>query len=276
MGKTIFWAIVVGLPTACIVGPMLASLLGRRMTWAPGGLAAQFQATVLPDRVPGWKLSTFTILLPVLLMLMATAADAGLPATNPWRPWALLVGSPLVSMLVAVLFSLWSFGRRCGFRAPQILRFTEECVGPAASIFLVVGAGGGFSKVLDLAGVDDVLANWGRGLALSPLILGWIIAAALRIAVGSATVAITLASAIVAPVVAAAPESSPHPELLVVALAAGSLTLSHLNDGGFWFVKEYFGLTVIQTFRSWTVMVTLGSLIALALVLILDRVLRWA
>ena len=125
-----------------------------------------------------------------------------------------------------------------------------------------------------MAGVDDAIANWGKGLALSPLLLGWLVAALLRVAVGSATVAITMASAILAPIAATRPDVSR--ELLVVAISAGSLILSHVNDGGFWLVKEYFGLSVPQTLRTWTLMITLASGIALVFVLILDQLLRLA
>jgi GntP family gluconate:H+ symporter len=272
MGATIGWAILVGLPTAALVGPVFARALEGRLEVAMGGLGAQLQPSTPPGRLPGWGTSAFTVLLPVLLMLFATATELGLEETSRWRRWAGFLGSPLVAMLAAVLLSLVTFGVRCGFNRAQLLRFTDDCVGPAASIFLVVGAGGGFSKVLDVAGVDEVLAGWGRGLSLSPLVLAWLVAAALRIAVGSATVAITMASAIVAPVAAAHPDV--NRELLVVALGAGTIILSHLNDGGFWFVKEYFGLTVPQTFRTWTLMVTLASGIALGLVLLLDFLLR--
>jgi GntP family gluconate:H+ symporter len=268
MGGTILWAVAIGLPTAAIAGPLLATVLGRWITVAPGGLGAQLQATQPPPRPAGWAVSLGTILLPVLLMLVATLAVTTLPKDHPGLPRAGFLGSPLVAMLLAVLVAIFTLGRRCGFSGAQVLEFTEKCLGPAASIFLVVGAGGGFSKVLDAAGVDDAIAAWGRGLALSPLLLGWLVAAALRVAVGSATVAITLASAIVAPVAASHPGT--HLELLVVALGAGTLALSHLNDGGFWFVKEYFGLTVAQTFRTWTVMVTLASVIALGFVLLAD------
>jgi GntP family gluconate:H+ symporter len=272
LGRTIGWGVLIGLPTAAMTGPLLASALSRRIRIAPAGLGAELQPSQAPVRAPGWGTSVLTILLPVGLMLSATVSDMWLPAEHPWRAWALLLGSPLVAMLAAVLLALLTFGKACGFGAAQLLRFTEECVGPAASIFLVVGAGGGFSKVLDAAGVDEVLARWGGGLTWSPLLLGWTVAAALRIAVGSATVAITMASAIVAPVAAAHPDTSP--ELLVVALGAGTLTLSHLNDGGFWFVKEYFGLSMIETFRTWTLMVCVASVVALGWVLFFDWLLR--
>jgi GntP family gluconate:H+ symporter len=274
MGRSILWAMVVGFPTAALVGPVLAGWLSRRMVIVPGGLGAQLKPSSRAPRPPGFGVAVGTILVPVVLMLVSSVADVALAKEHPGRVLAAFVGSPLVAMLVAVLVALWTFGLRCGYGGRELLKFTEDCAAPAAGIFLIVGAGGGFSKVLDLAGVDDAIAAAGRGWALSPILLGWVVAALLRAAVGSATVSITMTAAIVAPLAAADP--TVNRELLVVALGAGTLAFSHLNDGGFWMVKEYFGLSVGETFRTWGLMVTLASGIALGLVLVLDWLLRLA
>ncbi|HVY69346.1 MAG TPA: permease DsdX, partial [Verrucomicrobiae bacterium] len=134
-----------------------------------------------------------------------------------------------------------------------------------------VGAGGGFNKVLVASGVGDAIAAMAKGLPVSPLVLGWLIAALIRVAVGSATVAITASAGIMAPIVAATPGI--NAELLVIALGAGSLILSHVNDGGFWFVKEYLNLSVPQTLRTWTVVETVIAFVALGLTLLLNTVL---
>lgn len=273
MGRAILWGSIVGLVTAALVGPVLARWLSRRMVVIPGGLGAGLKPSRTAPRPPGFGVAVGTILLPVALMLGASVGDVVLPVDHPVRGWAAFLGSPLVAMLLAVLVALWTFGRRCGFGGRELLQFTEECAGPAAGIFLIVGAGGGFSKVLDLAGVDEAIAAAGRGWALSPIALGWLVAALLRAAVGSATVSIAMTSAIVAPLAAADP--TVNRELLVVALGAGTLAFSHLNDGGFWMVKEYFGLGIGETFRTWSLMVTLGSGIALGLVFVLDWLLRF-
>jgi GntP family gluconate:H+ symporter len=274
MGGSIFWASVVGFATALVVGPILARMLERYggVRIEPGGLGAQLRPSSQAPRPPGFGVALGTILVPVVLMLVSTVADVVLSKEHPLRALAGFVGSPLVAMLVAVLLALWTFGGRCGFSGRQVLQFTEECAGPAAGIFLIVGAGGGFSKVLDLAGVDDAIAAAGRTWAMSPLFLGWLVAALLRAAVGSATVSIAMTSAIVAPIAAAHPGTDR--ELLVVAVGAGTLAFSHFNDGGFWLVKEYFGLTASQTFRTWSLMVTLASLLAMVLVLGLNAILH--
>ena len=199
---------------------------------------------------------------------MATGAEIALPNENPVRTWVMALGQPLVAMTLAFLFACWSFGTARGFNSEQILKFTNDCVGPVAGTLLIVGAGGGFNGVLIASGVGTAIADMVKDLAVSPLILGWVAAALIRVATGSATVAITTAAGILAPIVAVKPGT--NLELLVLSMGAGSLTLSHVNDGGFWFVKEYFNLTVTQTLKTWTVMETVISFVALVLVLALD------
>src|SRR5439155_3557031 len=164
--------------------------------------------------------------------------------------------------------AFYSFGFARGFHREELLKFSNDCLAPVASVLLVVGAGGGFSKVLDQCGVGKAIAELAKGANLSPLLLGWMVAALIRIATGSATVAITMAAGFVTPTVVSTP--GVHLELLVIAMGAGSLILSHVNDGGFWLVKEYLNLTVPQTLKTWTVMETIISIVALLLVLLLD------
>jgi GntP family gluconate:H+ symporter len=161
------------------------------------------------------------------------------------------------------------FGLARGFASKQILKFTEDCLGPVAGVLLVVGAGGGFSRVLVAGGVGKAIAGFAQGAETSPLVLGWLVAMLIRVATGSATVAITTAAGIIAEY--AKSKTGTNMELLVVAMGAGSLILSHLNDGGFWFVKEYFNLTVTQTLKTWTVIVTVASVVALLLTLLLNK-----
>ena len=272
IGKTIFYAMLIGLPTAVVAGPLFGRLISRHVRVEIGGIGAELAPRSERKSPPGFGMTLLTILLPVLLMLMATLADVTLPPRDPWRAWADLIGSPLVAMLAATLFSFWSFGAACGFDRKQILKFTEDCVGPAAGILLVVGAGGGFSKVLDNSGVADAIAGLVSGSRLSPLLLGWLVAVLIRVAVGSATVTITMSAAIMLPVLTALPGT--NRELLVIAMGAGSLCLSHLNDGGFWFVKEYFNMTVPQTLKTWTVMETLISVVALLFTLALNGLIQ--
>jgi GntP family gluconate:H+ symporter len=217
---------------------------------------------------PGLAGALATILLPVFLMLGATLADVALAPGHPMRLAADFLGHPVVALLAAVLVALWSLGARCGFDRRERSRLCEECLGPVAAVILVIGAGGGLSAVLVRGGVGAAMVTLVQGSGVSPLVLGWMCAALVRVATGSATVAITTAASLLAPVAAAAP--AVDRELLVVALGAGSAILSHVNDGGFWMVKEYLGLDLNQTLTTWTVIETAVALVALALVLVLN------
>ncbi|MEO5913660.1 MAG: gluconate:H+ symporter [Luteolibacter sp.] len=264
-GKTILWSIVIGLPTALITGPLLARWVAPRVPVELGGLGAETTCKAEAPHPPGFALSIFTMLLPVILMLLATAADVTLAVNDPMRQIADFIGAPVVAMLIAVLVSFWSFGTHCGLTGNQILKFTEQCVAPAASIFLVVGAGGGFSKILEYSGVGAAIAELALRIPVTPILLGWIIAGMFRIAVGSATVSITMAAGLMLPIVQARPDT--NRELLVLAMGAGSLICSHVNDSGFWFVKEYFGLTISETLKTWTVVETGIAVVSIAIIL---------
>lgn len=268
VGKTIFYSLLVGFPTAAIVGPLLGKRIAGNVQVQPGGLPDQLAVRSVRKNLPGFGQTLFTIVLPILLMLLASGADLALEKKNDLRGWLDLVGSPLVAMLLTVLLSLYTFGAKCGFNRQQLLRFSEDCLGPVAMVLLVVGAGGGFGRVLVASGVADAIAALAQNIHLSPLLLGWVVAVLIRVAQGSATVAITTAAGIVGPIAASTPGT--NLELLVIALGAGSSFLSHLNDGGFWLVKEYFNLTVPQTLKTWSVMVTIKSVVGIVLVMLLD------
>jgi GntP family gluconate:H+ symporter len=268
-GGTLFYSLIVALPAAIVGGPLFGRFIGNRIAIETGGMAAQLTGETTASRTPSLAATLTTILLPVLLMLFAALAQPTLP-DGPARRWIGFAGSPLVAMLLATLVALYTFGRACGFDRVRLLRFAEESLPPIASVLLVVGAGGGFGRVLDAAGVDTAIADAMSGRRLSPLILGWVIAALLRLSVGSATVACVTAASIMAPIVATLPEV--NRELLVVAIGTGSLIASHVNDGGFWLVKEYFNMNVAQTVATWTTLETIIAVAGLGVVLIVGLV----
>ena len=272
VGKTILYALIIGLPTAMVSGPMIGRFLSARIKLEPGAMAKNLTERAPVKSAPGFLLTVTTILLPILLMMLSTVAGLSLAANSPGRPIIEFLGSPVIAMLTGVLFCFYSFGYARGFNKEQILRFSEECLGPVASILLVVGAGGGFNKVLQLSGVGHAIADVASTSQVSPLLMGYFVACLIRIATGSATVAITTAAGIVAPIVAAVP--GVNVELLVIAMGAGSLILSHLNDSGFWFVKEYFNMTVAQTLRTWTIVETVSSITGVSITLIADQILK--
>jgi GntP family gluconate:H+ symporter len=273
VGRTIVYAILVGLPTASLAGPIFASWIAPRITLpAENPIAAQFtggEDGVQRD-LPGFGITLFTVLLPVILMLCASTADLALDPAHPLRQALDFVGSPIVSLLVALLFSFWSLGYKQHFTLDQILKFANDCLGPTATILLVIGAGGGFNKVLLESGVGKAIADVALGSHASPLLLAWTVAALIRVATGSATVAMTTAAGIVAPIAVATPGTSA--ELLVLATGAGSLVLSHVNDSGFWLIKEFFNMTVPQTLQTWTVAETIIGVAGLGFTLLLSLV----
>ena len=268
IGRTIAYAILVGLPTAALAGPIYASWIAPRIALpAENQMAAQLAGDA-PGEMPSFGISVFTVLLPVILMLFASTADVLLDAANPLRRVLDFIGGPIVALLLALLFSFWSLGYRQRFTRDQILKFAGDSLAPTATILLVIGAGGGFNRVLLESGVGKAIADVAVGSHASPLLLAWLVAAVIRVATGSATVAMTTAAGIVAPVAAATPGSSP--ELLVLATGAGSLVLSHVNDSGFWLIKEFFNMTVSQTLKTWTVAETIIGFAGLAFTLLLS------
>jgi GntP family gluconate:H+ symporter len=267
VGLTILYALVVGLPTAALAGPVYASWIAPRIHLpAVNPLAEQLEGGK-HDEMPGFRISVFTVLVPVVLMLLASAADLTLGATSGLRAALHLVGHPAVALLLALLFSFWSLGRTRRYSRDQLLRFMNDCLAPTATILLVIGAGGGFNQVLVRSGVGGAIAAVAIGAHASPLVLAWLVAALIRVATGSATVAMTTAAGIVAPIAVATPGTSP--ELLVLATGAGSLVLSHVNDSGFWLIKEFFNMTVPQTLKTWTVTETIIGVAGLAFTLLL-------
>ncbi|MHA6883255.1 GntT/GntP/DsdX family permease [Ralstonia pseudosolanacearum] len=272
IGKTILYALIVGLPTAILAGPLFAMLISRHVKPDPDNpLEKQFVEADSRRELPPFGITLFTILLPVVLMLLGSWADLLAAPKSLANDLLKLAGNSVMALLIAALVSFYTFGRARGFSREAILKFTNACLAPIATITLVVGAGGGFGQILRDSGVSKAIVAVAMGASLSPLLLGWVVAVMIRIATGSATVAMTTACGIVAPI-AAASGAAVRPELMVLATGAGSLILSHVNDGGFWLVKEYFNLTVPQTFQTWTVLETIISIVALLLTLALATV----
>lgn len=274
-GLVVVWGLVIGLPTAALAGPLFARYAVRHVPApaqapivGPGATSAPRSAR----RVPGFGLTLLTVLLPLVLMLAASAA--GLAASGGRVPGTLVVlGHPTLALALSALLAGWALGTRCGFTRAEVLAISEQAVAGIAMAVLVVGAGGGFARVLRDAGVATALGEAARGWHLPPLVYAWLLTAFVRVATGSATVAITAAAGLLGQDLAAMP--SVNRELLVVAVGCGSLFLSHLNDGGFWLVQQSLGLTVGQTLRTWTVTETIVGVAGLALTVLADALLTW-
>ncbi|WP_280701319.1 gluconate:H+ symporter [Kitasatospora sp. GP82] len=271
LGVTLALGLLIAVPTLIVAGPLFARLAER---WV-GPLELPAETTPVestrPEHTPRFGAVLATILLPVVLMLGKALADVVVddPKAGVQR-FLDFVGSPLIALLAAVLLGMLTLGRAAGFDKARISTTVEKSLGPIAGIVFIVGAGGGFKQTLIDVGVGNAVTDWSAKWHISALLLGWLIAVLIRLATGSATVATITAAGIVAPL--AADMSSTHAALLVLAVGAGSLFFSHVNDAGFWLVKEYFGMSVGQTLKSWSVMETVISVVAIALILPLSLV----
>jgi len=271
VGRTILYALLIGIPTASVAGPIYARFIAPRIVLDPHNpMADEFAEQQLDHPLPGFAISMATILLPVLLMLLGSWAGVLTAPGSRANEALLFLGSADIALLVAVLISFITLGLMRGFSRETILRFSNECLAPTATITLLIGAGGGFGRILQDSGVSQAIVAVALHAHVSLLLLGWLVAALIRLATGSATVALTTAAGIVAPILTHTP--SVRPELLAIATGAGSLVFSHVNDGGFWLVKEYFHMSVIDTMKTWSVSETLISIIALLFTLALATV----
>jgi gluconate:H+ symporter, GntP family len=225
-----------------------------------------------PDatRSPTFTWTLITILSPVALMLARAAAQLWMDPKATLFPALLFIGDPIVALLIAVLLAMVTFGTTVGFSTSVLTQKIGNSLLPIVGVMLIVGAGGGFKQELVDGGTGTAIAKIAIAAHLSALLLGWIVAVLIRLATGSATVATVTAAGIVAPLTTNL--TATHLALVVLAVGAGSLFFSHVNDAGFWLVKEYFGMTVGQTIKTWSVLETLISVMGLALVLLLSLI----
>ncbi len=266
LGKVLIYALIIAIPAAIVAGPVFAKWVHKRVI--PEKEPELIRINTSSSSLPSTGVSFFVILLPILLMVLSVVAPT-VEALPKFVIQALeFIGNPLVALLLACFAAFYLLGFRQGMDKNMVKKLTEDAVLPVCSIILIVGAGGGFKQILIDSGVGESIAQMAEHLSLSPIVLAFLVAGLIRIATGSATVALTTAAGIVSPVVANM--TGVNLELLVIATGAGSLMFSHVNDAGFWLVKEYLGLTVKETFKTWTVLETLLSFIAFAGVLIFD------
>jgi GntP family gluconate:H+ symporter len=306
LGQTMAYGLIVAIPTVIVAGPLYGGWIGRLVRpTPPQRLVAQFEtapaatgatsaaATVsagtrtgagpeagtliatrpdtVPlaggdvDRRPSFGITLATVLLPVVLMLGKALADVLLDKTNGVRTVLDFVGDPLVALLLAVLVAMFTFGYLRGFSRQKVGELLGLSLAPIAAIVMIIGAGGGFKQILVSIGIGTALGKAAAASHLSALALGWLIAVGIRLATGSATVATVTAAGLMAPLV----QHMDHVNtpLLALAIGSGSLFLSHVNDAGFWLVKEYFGMTVGQTFKTWSAMETIISVVSFVMIL---------
>jgi len=271
LGVTLALGLVVGIPTLVVAGPLFGRVAARWVDTTPPEGVVPERATADAARRPGFGITLATVLLPVVLMLAKALTDIIVDdAENTVQRVMDVVGDPMIALLVAVLVALFTLGRSAGFGKDKLSETVGSSLGPIAGILLIVGAGGGFKQTLVDVGIGRMILDVSENWSVPALLLGWLIAVGIRLATGSATVATVSAAGLVAPL--AADMSTAQAALVVLAVGAGSLFFSHVNDAGFWLVKEYFGMNVGQTVKSWSIMETIISVVALLLLLLLSLV----
>jgi GntP family gluconate:H+ symporter len=310
LGRTLLFGLACAIPCVILAGPVFGTWISRRLDLAApalfgggdrdggrgpaptgpaptgsaptrsdlgsvteGGQRAAVTGTAVeapPRRLPGLGATIVTVLLPVVLMLLRAIGELTLDEGNGLRSVLDVIGTPVIALLAGVVLAMFTLGTAVGFDRQRISTILGGSLPAIAGILLIVAAGGGFKQVLVDAGVGDLVGRAAENLNINALVLGWLVAVGIRLATGSATVATITAAGIVAPL--AAGLDSNTVALLALAIGSGSLFFSHVNDAGFWLVKEYFGMTVGQTIKSWSVMETIISVVGLLAVLALSVV----
>lgn len=264
MGTTLFYGILVAIPAMIMAGPIFASRL-KSIQSVP---LATFKPTDLPENeLPGVANSFFTALLPVVLIALSSIVVYCLPAGIARAPVVLLLSNSMIVLMIVLAIATLTLGLMRGMSISKVMAIYGDAIKDIAVILLIVAGAGALKEVMVVSGVSAQLAHSLENFALNPLVLAWLIATIIRIALGSATVAGLTAAGIVAPLI---PLTGVDPNLMVLAIGAGSLMCSHVNDSGFWMYKEYFNLSIKDTFKSWTLMETIIGVMGLVGVLVLD------
>lgn len=263
-GKTLLYGLIIAIPAVIVAGP----LLGRRLKTISPAPKTLFATTAAPKKIPATLPSFMIALLPVLLITLSVIAETFLPAG--WLKEAFLfTGNATIALLLSVLAAFYYFGIREKVQMETQMKWLNTAISGIAMILVIITAGGVFKQVLIDSGTGDYISSFSSKWNMPPLIFAWVITALLRVTLGSATVAGITAAGIVAPLLA---QSHVSPELMVLAVGSGSVFGSHINDSGFWMFKEFFRLSLRQTFLSWTVMETIISVMGLMGVLLLSKV----
>lgn len=269
LGTTLIYGLIIAIPTVIISGPLFSKLLKKFEKEPPKGL---FNPKIFTEHeMPNFPISLTVAVIPVILMALAAVAEMTMPKDHTLRLLLEFVGNPAVALFAAIVLGIFTLGLRNGRPIGEVMDILGDSIGAIAMIIFIIAGGGAFKQVLVDSGVGDFIAGIMRGTSLSPLIMCWCVAALLRIALGSATVAAITTSGIVLPIIAV---THADPALMVLATGAGSVIASHVNDPGFWLFKGYFNLSVSETLKTWTVMETLISLIGLAGVLLLNIIIH--
>ena len=265
IGKTLLYGILIAIPAIVVAGPLFSRTI-KNIKATP--LKEFYNPVILNDEeMPGMAISVFSALLPVILIVLSTLVVNFLPQEFLFKEVIIFIGNPIIAMLISVLVAIYTLGIARGKKMNEIMGPLANSISSITMVLLIIAGAGGLKQILIDSGVSDYIGELLRNSSISPLILAWLIASIIRVCVGSATVAGLTAAGIVLPLTAS---TGVNAELMVLSIGAGSLMLSHVNDGGFWLFKEYFNLSVKETLSTWTVMETTVGIMGLLGVLFLN------
>ncbi len=267
MGKTLLYGTIIGIPTVILAGPILTKLPFIRAINHPVEEGLYNTKTFTEQQMPSFCVSLFTALIPVILMSIRAISEMTLNNGHWLLPYVEFFGDPVIATLISVLIAIFTFGLLRGRSMSDINTSLVDSIKIIAMMLLIIGGGGAFKQVLVDSGVKVYIEQIMHGSTISPIVMAWLIAALLRLALGSATVAALTAGGIVFPLIASTGVS---PELMVIATGAGSVVFSHVNDPGFWLFKEYFNLSITETLKSWSLLETVISVSGLIGCLIIN------
>ena len=268
MGKTLLYGFLVAIPAILISGPLLTKVIPK--VEAKPIKAFMASKVFTTEEMPSLFNSLFTALLPVLLIGISTLFIEFIGVDFPGGKWISFMGNPVIALLITVLLSTYTLGLARGLQMDAVMQIYSEAVAGITMVLLIISGAGALKQILIDSGVSDYIGNVMEVTALSPLVIGWLIATLIRFSVGSATVAGLTTAGIILPLVQTTGVS---PELMVLSIGSGSLMLSHVNDSGFWLFKEYFNLSIKETLITWTLMETTIGITGLLGVLALDQIL---
>lgn len=264
MGTTLFYGILIGFPTSIIAGPIFA----RSLKNIKAPMLSTFKSVDLPEsQLPSLGISIFSSLLPVILLALTTVLSMVTIENDLLKTTIAFLSDPAIVMILSLAVATYTLGLRMGMKMKRIMDVYVEAVKDITILLLIMGGAGSLKQILIDSGVSAEIATLLNGLDVHPLILGWLIACVIRVCVGSATVAGLTAAGIVLPLLS---QPGVDPNLMVLAVGAGSLMFSHVNDSGFWLFKEYFNISIKDTIRSWSLMETIVAIAGIIGVMILD------
>ena len=268
MGKTLLYGMLVAIPAIILAGPIFATQLKN--------IDAKPLASFLPvqkdhEAMPAFSISIITALMPVFILLVTSIVPLVVEISSSMKGLFQFISDPSILMFISMLFATWSVGLNAGISFSKVMSIYGESLKDMLVIIMIIAGAGALKYVFAESGISDELANKFNNMSLPPLFLGWLMAAVIRVAMGSATVAGLTTGGILAPLVLA---SGTDPNLMVLSIGAGSLFFSHVNDSGFWMFKEYFNLSIADTIRSWSLMETIVSVVGLVGVLLLNAALH--